>query len=153
MDFQIINDALQKIISKPQLKNAGEKVKLRGQKWPAKNVKPFFFLQYRGNISLQLKQKLEKTYDLKTIFTMRKICTCLPSLKSNRDSNLKSHVVDELIWCGCSSTYVEQTRRHLTTRISDHQKTNSLVGQHVMECCGALTAFNNRIIDQFQDSK
>ena len=57
---KIINDALQKIISKPQLKNEVEKVQLRGQQLPAKDVKPSFFLQYRGNISLQLKRKLGK---------------------------------------------------------------------------------------------
>ena len=38
----IINVVLQKIIRKPQLKHEGEKVQLRGQKLPAKDVKPFF---------------------------------------------------------------------------------------------------------------
>ena len=49
---KIINNALQKIISKDQLKIEGDKVQLRGQKLPAKDVKLLFFLQYRGNISL-----------------------------------------------------------------------------------------------------
>ena len=57
---KIINDVLQKIIRNHQLKNGGEKVQLRGQKMPAKRVKTLFFLQYRGNISVQFKQKLEK---------------------------------------------------------------------------------------------
>ena len=72
---KIINDVLHKIIGKPQLKNGGEKVQLRGQKMPAKGVKPLFFLQYRGNISVQFKQKLEKNvrfddhiYNVKTIY-------------------------------------------------------------------------------------
>ena len=85
---KIINDALQKIVSTPQLKNEGEKVHMRGHKLPAKDVEPFFFLQYRGNISLLLKQKLEKTFNLTAIFTTRKLCTRLPSLKSSFDSNL-----------------------------------------------------------------
>ena len=57
---KIINGALLKIINKPQLKNEGKKFQLRGQKLPAKSVKPSFFLQHRGNISLQLKQKFKK---------------------------------------------------------------------------------------------
>ena len=51
---KIISEALQKIIGKHQLKSEGEKIQLRGQKLPAKNVKSLFFLQYRGNISLQI---------------------------------------------------------------------------------------------------
>ena len=43
---KIYNVALQKIISKPQLKNGVEKVQLRGQKMLAKDIKPLFFLQY-----------------------------------------------------------------------------------------------------------
>ena len=35
-----------------------------------------------------------------------------------------------------------------TTRIIEHQKTDSPVGQHVSECCGTAKAFNWRIIDQ-----
>ena len=57
---KIINDALQKIIIKPQLKNAGEKEQPRGQKLPAEKWNHFFFLQYGGTISLQLKRKLKK---------------------------------------------------------------------------------------------
>ena len=96
---------------------------------------------------------MEKTCKLKTIFTTRKLCTCLPSPKSSFDGNLKSYVVCELSCCGCSSTYVCQTCRHLATRISEHQKTDPPVGQHVVERCGVLSAFNDRLIDQCQDSE
>ena len=54
---QIINDALQKIISKHQLKNEFVREQEKGQKLPAKGVKTLFFLQYRGNISQQFKRK------------------------------------------------------------------------------------------------
>ena len=74
-------------------------------------------------------------------------------MKCSFDSNLKSHVAYELTCCGCSSTYVVKTCRNLATRISERQKTNSPVGQHVVECCGALTASKNKISDQCQDSK
>ena len=75
---KIINDALQKIISKPQLKNGGEKIELRGQKPPANHVKPLFFLHYRVNVGLQLKRKLERTCKTTAILTTRKLPTCLP---------------------------------------------------------------------------
>ena len=119
----------------------------------AKDVKPLFFLQYRDNNSLQLMRKLGKTCKLTPILTTRKLCICIPSRKSSFDSNLKPHVVYGPSCCGCNSLYVGQTCRHLATRISEHQKTNSPVGQHVVECCGALTAFNYKIIDQCQDSE
>ena len=101
---------------------------------------------------MQLKRKLKKC-ELKTIFTTRKIFTCVPFLKSLFNSNLKSHNGYELSCCACSSTYVGQTCRHLATRISEHKKTDSPVRQHVVECCGALTVFKDKIIDQCQDSK
>ena len=153
MDFQGNQRCFIENHKKPQLTNQGEKVQLRGQKTLAKEFKPLFFLRCRVNISLQLKRKLEKPFEMTTKFTTRKLCTCLPSLKSSADSNLKSHVVYELSCRGCSSTYVGQTCRHFATRISEHQKINSPVGQHVVECCGALTVFNYKIIDQCLDSK
>ena len=79
--------------------------------------------------------------------------TCVPSLKSSSDGNLKSRVVCELSCCECSSTYVGKTFRHLATRISQHQKTDSPVGKHVVEGCGSLAAFIFNIIDQCQDSE
>ena len=41
----------------------------------------------------------------------------------------------------------------MATRISEYQKTDSPVGQHIVECCGALTAFNYKIIDECQESE
>ena len=41
--------------------------------------------------------------------------------------------------------------QNVANRISEHQKTDSPVGQHVVENCGALTAFNYKIIDQSQE--
>ena len=150
--FKIITDALQKITRKRRLKNESEKVQLTGQKLSPKDVKPLFFLQYRDNIRLQLKRKLEKNVQLTTIFTTRKLCTFLPSLKSSFDRNPKSHVY-KICCCGCSSTYIGRTCRHLDTRISEHQKTSSPVAKHAVECCGAPTAFNYKIIYQCQDSE
>ena len=55
-----------------------------------------FVLQYRGNISNEFVKKLNKIHPLQTIFTTPKLKSCLPSLKSSFDEDLKSHVVYEL---------------------------------------------------------
>ena len=78
---KIINDALQKIISRPLLKNGGEKLQEMRQNLPGKDVKPIFFLQYRGNSSLQLKQNIGKNvridnhiHNAKTTKTIKTRC-------------------------------------------------------------------------------
>ena len=68
-----------------------------------------FVLQYRGNICNEFVKKLNKIHPVQTIFTTRKLKSCLPSLKSSFDKDLKSHVVYELICNGCKSIYVGQT--------------------------------------------
>ena len=97
--------------------------------------KPRFFVQYRENITQNFESRLKKLCDIQIIFTTRKLRTWLPTLKSPFDKNLKSHVYK--VTCnGCSSIYVGQTSRHVTTRISEHQKKGSPVGQHLVECFG-----------------
>ena len=80
-------------------------------------------------------------------FTTRKLRTCLPTLKSPFDKNLKSHVVYKVPCNGCSSIYVGQTSRHVTTRFSEHQKQCSSVGQHLVECCGTTHNVKWEILD------
>ena len=55
-----------------------------------------FVFQYRGNISDEFVGKLNKIYPVRTIFTIRKLKSCLASLRSSFDKDLKSHVVYEL---------------------------------------------------------
>ena len=74
--------------------------------------------------------------DIQIIFTTGELRTCLPTLKSPFDKNLKSHVVNKVTCNGRSSIYVGQTSRHVTTRISEHQKKDSPVGQQLVESCG-----------------
>ena len=51
-----------------------------------------FVLQYRGNISNEFVKKLNKIHPVQTVFTTRKLKSCLPSLKSSIGKDLKSHV-------------------------------------------------------------
>ena len=74
---------------------------------------------------------------MQVVFTMQKLRSCLPTLESSFYRDLKSHVVYEIKSNGCGSIYVGQTSRHYTTRITEHQKKDSKVGQHLIECRGA----------------
>ena len=58
----------------------------------------------------------------------------MPSLKSSFSSELKSKVEYKLEFCECKSIYVRQTVRHLTTRIEEHRKEDTPVGQHIRQC-------------------
>ena len=64
-----------------------------------------FVLQYRGNISNKFVKKPNKIHPVQTIFTTRKHKSCLPSLKSSFDKDIKSHVVYELTCNGYELTY------------------------------------------------
>ena len=103
-----------------------------------------FFVLYRGNITQNFARRLIKLSNIHIIFTTRKLRTCLPTLKSPFDKNLKSHVVYKVT---CSSIYVGQTSRHVITRISEHQKKDSRFGQHLVECCGTTHSVKWEILD------
>ena len=73
----------------------------------------------------------KKNFEVKqTIFTTRKLKTCLPSLKTSFARELRSKVVYKLTCRGCNSTYVGQTVRNLATMVNEHSKGDSPAGQH-----------------------
>ena len=81
------------------------------------------------------------------IFFTRKLRRYLPILKLFCDKILKPHVVHKVICNGCISIYVGQTSRHVTARISGHQKKNSPVEKHLVECCGTAHDIEMMILD------
>ena len=85
--------------------------------------------------------------DIQIIFTTRKLRNSLPTLKSFFDKNLKSHVAYKVTCNGCSSIDDGKTSQLVTTRISEHQKKDSTVGQHLFECCGAAHNIEWEIFD------
>ena len=107
-----------------------------------------FVLQYRGNISNEFVKKLNKIHPVQTIFTTRKLKSCLPSLRSRFDKDLKSHVVYELTCNGCKSIYVGQTCRAITTRVAEQSKADSPMGVKATECNSDKTAFQWKILEQ-----
>ena len=51
----------------------------------------------------------------------------------------------------CNSNYIGQTVRHLATRVDEHPKEESPVGQHLLECkkeIGGTAELKSEIIDQ-----
>ena len=78
----------------------------------------------------------------------------MPSLKSSFSSELKSKKVYRLECCGCKSIYVGQMVRHLTTRIEEHRKEDTPVGQHIRQCGSesGKSEFKWKIIDQASSS-
>ena len=107
-----------------------------------------FVTQYRGRISDQLKSRLRSAGNIKTIFTTRKLKTLLPPLKDAIPKDYCSGVVYEIKCTGCSSSYVGQTTRHLTTRYSEHLRVNSPLSEHLKECAVDAELTDARILDK-----
>ena len=143
----IVKDTINQLRMKEQRKghryNAGVAVKQQDN-----TEKQQFVLQYRGNISNEFVKNLNKIHPVQTIFTTRKLKSCLPSLRSSFERDLQSHVVYELTCNGCKSIYVGQTCRHITTRDAEHAKADSPMGVHAIECNGDKSAFQWKILDQ-----
>ena len=91
-------------------------------------------VQYRGNQSQYFANRLRNLSNVQVVFTTRSLESCVPSLKSAFSNDRKLGVVSELSCSGCTSTYVGQTVRHLTTRIEEHKKADSSVGLHCQQC-------------------
>ena len=129
---KVASDALCKIIEgkgKPLDSDRGLSVQ------SPKDVKPpMLMVQYRGNQSQYFANRLRKLTNVQVNFPTRKLQSCLPSLKSTFSNELKPRVVYKLSCSGCTSTYVGQTVRHLTTRIEEHKKADSPVGIHLQQC-------------------
>ena len=109
--------------------------------------KKLFFLQYRGKLTENFKKSLERIKaPCKTILTLQKLKTVLPTLKPPVDKALQSGVVYEICCPRCDSRYVGQSVRHLITRVKEHSKVSTPVGSHFKACDVELSIENNVII-------
>ena len=98
------------------------------------------FIQYRGKVSESYEKSLKKiSAPCKVIFIIQKLKTVLPSLKSEIPKVLKSGVAYNISCSRCKSCYVGQTARHLQTRIKEHSRQSSLLGNHFKQCNNVLT--------------
>ena len=111
-------------------------------------------VQYRGNHNWTSAKKVRDIINAQIIFTTRKMKTCMHSLKSSFSRELKSQVVYRhyLNDVGANPSMLARRSdiRHLTTRIEEHRKEDSPVGQHIRKCGSksAKSEFKWMIIDQ-----
>ena len=71
-------------------------------------------------------------------------------LKSSFSHDLKSNLVYTWSCCGCYCTYVGQIVRNLATKIEEHKKKDSPIGNHIRQCAKEATTaqLNWEMIDQ-----
>ena len=144
---RLASHALEKIIREGKnKKNMAEKKKPCDY---SNDSSPMLMVQYRGKHSQTLAKKVRDITNAQIIITTRKMKTCTPSPKSSFSSQLKSKVVYRLECCRCKSSYFGQTVRHLTTRIEEHRKEDTPVGQHIRQCGSEIKW---KIIDQASSS-
>ena len=116
-------------------------------KGSTKKLKTIFIVRNTKKITQTFAKRLKKLCDMQIMFTTKKLKTCLPTMKSSFDKNLKLHMVYKITYKGSSSIYVAQTSRHVTNRFSEHHKKDSSVGQQLVECCGTAHNFESDILD------
>ena len=141
----IVKNTIKQLRMKEQRKGYKAGVAVKQEKNTEKHQ---IALQYRGNNSNEFVKKVNKIHSLQKIFTTRKLRSCLLSLKSSFDKDLKSHVVYELTCNGCKSIYIGQTCRLFTTRVAEHAQADSPMEIHAMKRNGEKTAFPRKILDQ-----
>ena len=104
---------------------------------PEEGTQSFSMLvQYRGRVTDNLVRQLNKIQSprIRTILTLRKLKTTLPSLKSPVPLQYRSRVVYQIECPGCQSSYVGCTIRHLSARIGEHRNARTPVGSHFKNC-------------------
>ena len=75
----------------------------------------------------------------------------MPSLKTSFACELRFKVVYKFTCSRCNSPFVGQTVRHLATRVDEHHKEDSPVGQHSLERnkeVGGNAELKSEVIDQ-----
>ena len=149
---RVASQALEKKIREGKKKNMAEKKKPFNYSCDSP---PILMVQYGGESQSDISKKnVRDITNAQIIFTTRKMKTCMPSLKSPFSSEMKSKVVYRLECCGCKSNYVGQTVRQLTTRIEEHRKEDTPVGQLIRQCGSesGKSEFKWKIIDQASSS-
>ena len=101
----------------------------------AEDPKHLMFLQYRGRITEEFQRTLKHLeVPCVVVSTMRKLRSVLPPLKPAVEKSLKSRVVYKITCSRCSSCYVGQTDRHVSTRFKEHIQPSKPIGKHIRLC-------------------
>ena len=108
-----------------------------------------FTLQFRGTVIDTFRRRLNNITRVPVIFTTWKLKTAaVPALKSKIPNHLCSSIVYRITCPGCSASYVGQTTRHLTTRLNEHSRISTPVGEHMTQCVGNSENLVAKIIDR-----
>ena len=129
----IISNTIEKLLSPKE--NQKDQIKdVTSQN--SNTVQQNAFIEYRGSVTDHFIKKLKNIgTTLQPVITLRKMRTCLPSLKCTVKKNSKSRVVYKIVCPGCNACYVGQTNRHLITQFSEHKyKCNQPVRAHFDKC-------------------
>ena len=125
---KVFHETLEKLIRNEKPK---EKMVLDEQV----TCKRLFYIQYRGFETIKFIKSLEKVEaPIRPIIVMTKLKSVLPSLKAPMELSIASNVVYKLTCCGCRSTYVGFTTRHLITRKKEHMGKRGIFGKHFKDC-------------------
>ena len=102
-------------------------------------MKHRIMLQYRGAPTDQFVKRLKECgAPTQVVLTLRKLKTCLPSLKPTIPKMLKSNVVYKITCPRCEACYVGKTSRHLCIRYGEERtKAVEPVFKHMKKCGGA----------------
>ena len=105
-------------------------------------------MQYRGSATDQFLKKLKDcSAPVQVVLTLRKLRSCLPTLKAPVQMMLKSDVVYKISCPRCEACYVGKTSRHLVTRVAEHRTTTmGPVFQHMRTCQIQSTDLNVKVL-------
>ena len=97
---KIVNQTLEKIKNgdKDRLRTSPEEHQKNRTR---SHNKPTIFQQYIGNLTQNFASKLKKLCEVQLVFITRKLGSCLITLKSAFDRDLKPHVVYKIKFYGC----------------------------------------------------
>ena len=140
----IIEQTLTKICQTTETETGEEEQHQEEEPEPEKKL---VFLQYRGKVTENFERSLQRVNaPCKIISTIRKLKTVLPSLKPPVEKSMKSGLVYQITCSRCQSCYVGQTVRHLLTRLKEHKRAGTPVGNHFRNCDTSLTIDDVKII-------
>ena len=127
----ILADTINNLISPPRLPQQQTPSPFAPVEQPSLQLR----LQYRGRETDNIVRKLNNyNVPVKTVITLRKLKTVLPSLKPSVPKFLRSNVVYQIRCPGCDASYVGQTVRHVKSRIAEHRNIKQPVGAHFQAC-------------------
>ena len=119
----------------------GKKLTPKQENDTESRMKKVIFLQYRG---IETERLAESLLDIgcliEPVFTLRKLKTLMPSLKSRTALCSQSNVIYKYECASCHEAYIGYTTRHLCVRVYEHAKKSksTAIWRHHQSCNGTF---------------